>query len=788
MDVVSAGERPPATEVSGDSTEPWRLSPSFAATFLIAGATVCVAAAVGLLGGAGELSMALACVSAVVAIAGAVVAYKPSRVRPWLCIIVAFALFFLGGLARSYDETMGNLTASRFLLPDMLALPGYALLAVGLLGFSRRGGRAGARQYNLILDGLIAALALASLAWVFAIQALLLHESPPTAVALVLIAYPSMSIFLVVVTLRLAFDPQHRFVPAFWAMLAGMTLLFVGDVLYLFADLNLLAAPERLLSLPYALACLCAGAGALHGSMRELTQVEYKIPSQRASRLRVAVVGFALAIPALLTLVGTGEARTGRIVLSILMLAMTLAAVARIIQALGTAERSQVQLVHQAHHDSLTGLPNRRLMERHLSALLQRVPAGETCIAVLYLDLDRFKLVNDVLGHSHGDELLVSVAQRLRSNVRPGDLVTRIGGDEFMVILEQVASASEAVDLANRLRECLASPFVIRGMTFYVTASIGLAFASGDTGEVTAEALIRDADTAMYEAKDTGRDAVAVFDESMRARVTERVELEHDLRSAVFRGQLHVVYQPIVSLVDKSVQGAEALARWAHPTQGIISPTRFIPMAEDSGLIWEIGAWVLQEAVRQCATWRQDVPEMADFYVSVNLSGAQLHDERIVDLVAEVLEHYDVDASALCLELTESVVMEDPVATAGLLSQLHDLGVRIAIDDFGSEYSSLAYLKRFPVSVLKIDKSFVDSLDLEDSPDATLVATIVAMAAALQITTVAEGVETAVQAERLTALGCDLVQGFLYSRPVGSTRLPEVVASFATQRLELTGV
>jgi diguanylate cyclase (GGDEF)-like protein len=404
-------------------------------------------------------------------------------------------------------------------------------------------------------------------------------------------------------------------------------------------------------------------------------------------------------------------------------------------------------------------------------------------VALLFLDLDRFKLANDTLGHTQGDELLVRVAERLRANVKSTDMVTRIGGDEFMIVLGQVVSVSQALDLANRLRVCLREPFVMNDMDFYLSASIGLAFASGEDRRATSEALVRDADTAMYQAKDAGRDAVAVFDQSMRQRRSERVALEHDLRAAVSQGQLHVVYQPIVRLPSGRPMGMEALVRWAHPTYGVISPSKFIPLAEENGLIDEIGGWVLQEAVGQLAVWHRRHPSMRSLYVSVNVSGAQLRDDRLVGRVADVLALHDLDGSKLALELTESVLMDDPEEAAATLGQLRKLGVIIAIDDFGSEYSSLAYLKRFPATMLKIDKSFVNSLSQPDSSDATLIATVVAMGRALDITTVAEGVETSTQAARLLDLGCDQVQGFLYSRPVRADRLPEVVTSLRTKRL-----
>jgi diguanylate cyclase (GGDEF)-like protein len=759
-----------------------RRLPPVNAVFGVTGAAIAIAAAAGVFGADEPLAMLGIGVATFVALVVATVVYRPSRTWPWVSICAALALFFAGGIARAQLHTMGNLTATRALWPDLVVMPGYLLLGAGLIGFTLRRGRS-PHLSGIVLDGLIAALALAAIAWVFLVQALLRRHGVPLPVTLVLVVYPSLSIFMVVVTMRVVFDPARELVPAFWSLLCGMSWMFVGDVVYMFADMNLLHVPQRLIDLPYELAYLGAGSCALHVSMRKLTELDAQ-RRRPPSRLRIAVVAVALLIPALLTLPDRATTLGDRVTFCALMVAMTATAVLRIVQALRTAESSEARLVFQANHDSLTGLPNRRMMEQHLSRLLDRSAIDETHVAVLYLDLDRFKLINDTLGHSHGDELLVEVAERLGANVRPTDLVTRIGGDEFMIVLGDVVGVSQALELANRLRSCLRVPFVVHGKTFYVSASIGLAFASGDDPTATAEALVRDADTAMYQAKDAGRDSVAVFDESMRDRMAERVELERDLHFALQLQQLHLVYQPIVRLPRGQVVGMEALVRWSHPTQGVIPPVKFIPLAEEGGLIGAIGDWVLDTAVGQFAAWRRHMPEMTDLYVSVNLSGAQLHVD-IVERVAEVLRVHRLEGESLCLELTESVVMEDPAAAASILVGLRQLGVRIAIDDFGSEYSSLAYLKRFPTTILKIDKSFVDSLSKPDTADATLIATIVAMAQALGIGTIAEGVETPVQAARLAELGCDVVQGYLFSRPVGADRLPEVVAALSAQRLQI---
>ncbi len=755
--------------------------------FLVVGLAVLAAGASGILGGAQPLSMLAIGAGSLVAVVASIRHNRPSVTWPWWAISGAMLLFLVESAARVELRTLGNLTATRSLVPDLIALPAYILLAVGLFGFSRASGRGRQGQIGIALDALIAALAILSLAWVYVIGPVLSNHHTSLPVHLVLTAYPAMSIFLVVVTIRIGFSPNQERVPAYWLLMAAMAAMFVGDSLYMFADIDILHVPLRLLDAPYGFAYLAAGAGAIHVSMRTLTEPS-SLPRLSASRGRILLVAVALLIPAMLTMYEPREPLSHRFVLVVIFIALAGAAVVRIVQALEVAERSEALMAHQAMHDLLTGLPNRRMMQEHLAGLLKRAAVDDTHVAVLFLDLDRFKLVNDTLGHRHGDELLVSVAQRLMDHVRSQDLITRIGGDEFMITLADVVSVSQALEMANRLRTCLREPFLVNEMEFYVSASIGLAFASGDDPTVSADAMVREADTAMYQAKEAGRDNVAVFDESMQTKVDERVELERDLRHAVELRQLHLVYQPILRLPNGPIEGVEALVRWAHPTLGVIPPVKFIPIAEETGLIIEIGDWVLEEALAQLATWRRMGIAMQSPYVAVNVSGAQLRDDRLVDRVRRTLAINDLPGRSLCLELTESVVMEDLPQAVAVLNELRSLDVQLAIDDFGTEYSSLAYLQRFPVTSLKIDRSFVASLEDDDSSDATLIAAVVAMARALGISTVAEGVETRTQAERVVELGCDCVQGYLYSRPVRAERLPQVVEALWQGDGSLTAV
>ncbi|MGA2036672.1 MAG: diguanylate cyclase, partial [Acidimicrobiales bacterium] len=412
--------KPPAPQVR-------RRRPSATFVFLFAGLTMTIAAASGVLGSWEPISPFAIGIMTVVAFVFSIHHRKPSLRWPWVAITAALVLFLAGGVARTDLHTLGNLSASRSLVPDLLTLPGYALLAVGLLGFSWTRVRGPRRHTSVVLDGLITALSLAALAWVFAVQPALSHHQTPLTVRLVFIAYPSMSIFLVVVTLRIAFSPERERVPAFWLLVVAMACMFVGDAVGALVECHLLHVSGRFLDLPYGLAYLGAGTTVLHPSMRKLTE-----PGQQRrmtmSRGRIAAVAVAMLIPALLTLQHHTDTTADRLVVFVVIVGLTGAAVLRIVQALYTAERSEARLAFQAMHDSLTGLPNRRMLEQHLSHLLEQTPVDDTHVALLFLDLDRFKLVNDTLGHHSGDELLVKVAQRLRAHVRPSDLVTRVGG------------------------------------------------------------------------------------------------------------------------------------------------------------------------------------------------------------------------------------------------------------------------------------------------------------------------------------------------------------------------
>jgi len=435
-------------------------------------------------------------------------------------------------------------------------------------------------------------------------------------------------------------------------------------------------------------------------------------------------------------------------------------------------KRLEAKLEHQALHDDLTGLANRALFRDRTDHALARLQDAAARHAVLLLDLDNFKRINDSLGDSAGDQLLVEVADRIRACCRRGDTASRLGGDEFAVLLENIEHTGEAIGVADRIAAALSKPLTVAGRETFVTASIGIAV-KDDIAE--ADEIIRNADIAMYLAKRRGKAQIEVFQPEMQAAALETLELESDLRRAVEQEQFYLQYQPIVHLEDGRIAGVEALVRWRHPGRGVVPPLEFIGAAERTGLIVPIGRWVLQEACRQGQLWRQAYPDEPPLIMNVNLSARQLHHPDLVGTVAAVLDQSGLAPECLTLEITETAMMNDTEATIARLYELTSLGVRLAVDDFGTGYSSLSYLRRFPVAVLKVDKSFVD--DVADSTDlAALTEGILSLARALQLDVIAEGIETTEQAEQLRQMKCRLGQGFRFARPADAQDVGRMLA------------
>jgi diguanylate cyclase (GGDEF)-like protein/PAS domain S-box-containing protein len=435
----------------------------------------------------------------------------------------------------------------------------------------------------------------------------------------------------------------------------------------------------------------------------------------------------------------------------------------------------EYQLAHQATHDPLTGLPNRVLLLDKLTGSLERARRHQRLMAVLFLDLDHFKVVNDSLGHGLGDRLLIAIAERLKVALRPGDTIARFGGDEFVLLCEDLDASGDAIAIARRVDQALSSPFEIDDAEIYVGVSIGIAFSDRDSNEP--ETLIRDADAAMYRAKEKGRARYEIFDSAMRAHAVDRLDIENALRRALDRRQLRVHYQPIIDLGTGLISGVEALLRWEHPERGLLLPADFIAIAEETGLIVPIGGWVLGQACRQLQRWAAEVPETAKLVVTVNLSGRPLSHPRLVAEVEAVLHDTGIEPGRLDLEITESVLMDDVEMSADTLQRLKALGVRLVVDDFGTGYSSLSYLRQFPVDGMKVDRSFVDGLGT-DPGDSAIVAAIVNLAHTLGLRAIAEGTETAEQVHELRQLGCDAAQGFYIARPLP----PEALLSLVRER------
>ncbi|MEO6880641.1 MAG: EAL domain-containing protein [Mycobacteriaceae bacterium] len=697
----------------------------------------------------------------IVSIVVGLAAHRPAAVLPWRLVLTASVLFLVGGLSRAVARD----------LPDE-ALPVVAVLAtVG--GYLAVGGaatvwlraRAAGTGVATALDAVLVGTAAALVGWVVLVAP---PASRATDVGLLINAsYPIVDAVLLTLLVQLVFTsaPGDR---AFALLTTCVVAILVGDLGYAATTANLLTLPERLLDTPYLVGYCALAAAALHPSMAELARPQPPLEYRGRRRLPGLVAGLVAAAVILALDPTTGS--IDRIVRAVLFGLLLLGVLLRSERAVRRHAEGERVARHRSTHDELTGLPNRVLLNQRVQAELDTSTGAER-VSLLFIDLDGFKFVNDVYGHSVGDELLVQAAQRLSESVRPQDLVSRYGGDEFVLAVQLGRAGTDG--LADRLVTVLSEPFGLSVGSVFVSASVGIARASGRDGGDEANArdevenLIRQADTAMYHAKAQGRGGYARYDDSLRESARLQVETSTALRDALARGEFDVHYQPIVDLRDGRTLGWEALLRWERDGQQV-SPAVFIPIAEASDIIVRIGDWVLRTACEQLARWRHDSGRR--LHVSVNISARQLQDFSLPRTVAEVLATTGLPGEALWLELTETALVEDPTTALGVLDALHDLGVVICLDDFGTGYSALGYLHRFPVSVVKIDGSFVQVLD-EADPESTVAGAVQSMSVALGLRTVAEGVETQLQEVQLRRLGCHMAQGFRFGRPAPAAEI-----------------
>jgi diguanylate cyclase (GGDEF)-like protein/PAS domain S-box-containing protein len=427
-------------------------------------------------------------------------------------------------------------------------------------------------------------------------------------------------------------------------------------------------------------------------------------------------------------------------------------------------KRAEEQMLHDAFHDSLTGLANRTLFMDHLHLTIERGKRRvDATFAVLFLDFDRFKVINDSLGHAEGDKLLMQIARRLETSLRPGDLVARLGGDEFTILLPELDDESDALRITERIQENLKGAFALAGREIFTSASIGIALSTA--GHTQAEDMLRDADIAMYRAKAKGKAQFQVFDQEMHKDALAQMQLETEMRHALERGEFLLHYQPIINLETNNLMGFEALVRWKHPERGMVPPMEFIPAAEETGLILSLGKWILNESCRQMRQWQIGNPAAESLTVSVNLSSKQFQQPDLAEQVAAALDAAGLNPCCLKLEITESHIMENTESAIAMMNRLRNLGTEISLDDFGTGYSSLSYLHRFPVDYLKIDRSFVNRM-AENKENAEIVNTIIKLAQNLKMKVIAEGIETAEQLAQLQQLNCEYGQGYFFSKPL----------------------
>jgi len=675
----------------------------------------------------------------------------------WLLLGTTALLFLIGVVIRPWVTEVGLPWA---LAADAVIVPGYVSLAACFVILLRA---RDSLDWLAVLDGVTVCVAGALVCALLLAAPTAAIGDRPLVVSVLAAMYPFFDVVLLLLVANLTFTATTWPV-SLGTFLAALTMLFTGDLAYSVIGLSGKTYGSPLLDVPYLLAMILLGVTALHPSAIRLSRAARR-PVQAWSWRRMALLGPAVASPFVMLVWVGGRSASYRLMIAVTGGVMMLLLLARAVSAVRAQAAAQRHSEHQAMHDPLTGLPNRRKMSAHIERLLVEVPPlAERRVWVYLLDLDGFKWVNDSWGHDTGDQLVLEVAARLRAAVPSGVQVARTGGDEFL--LAYVGEKPGALRLVDDIRTCFAKPIKVNDTAVGISASIGIAHAAADGDPaVTAEALMRDADTAMYRAKSEGPGRSTIFDTSMHDRVRERIELESALRSALAERQLHVAYQPIVQIDTGRTLGAEALLRWTHPTRGPIPPMTFIGIAEESGMIAQIGTWVREESLRQLAEWRADGTVADDFYISINVSPRQLNDADLPLVVSAELLKYGVPSRAVALEMTESVMVDGSSVTARVLFELRELGVRLLVDDFGTGFSALGYLRKFPVTGVKVDRSFVAGLG-QSVEDEEIVRAVVAMSYALGLSIVAEGVETRGQRDALAGVGVTQGQGWLWGPAV----------------------
>jgi diguanylate cyclase (GGDEF)-like protein len=715
-------------------------------------------------------------VAAVLAVGVVAVSRLPRHRSAWGWILGGQILFLVGDLGFTYVTYYTDYETS-FTFADYFYLAGYPSTAIGLVLLLRVQGPL--KDLGGLVDGAIVAVGSGVFLWVYLIEPTAGDETLSVADRLIGCAYPAGDLLLITIGAQIAVRQLRRGTP-FWMLTAALVVMLAADLGYTYQSLYTNYSTGGLLDAGWWVSYLLVVAAAVHPDAFKLSDPLPERDQPRLTVSRLVVLGaITLASPVLLAVrAGLGESMEIPALLGGTMVMFALV-VLRLVLVTRELEVSRSRLLHEATHDALTGLSNRVVFaDRVEAALARRQPPGSHA-AVLCIDLDDFKAVNDSLGHGAGDRLLGIVADRLSALLRPGDTVARLGGDEFAILLESVP-VEAASNVARRVIETIGQAVDVGvDLRFFTNASVGIAF--GDqSGDV--DAVMRDADIAMYLAKRHGKGRFTVFETGMRQHFIERLELRVDLVGALDRGELSVRYQPVTWLDTGKIHGFEALLRWSHPTRGEVQPAQFISIAEESELLVPIGRWVLDEACRQAQAWdsSSDGPEIA-----VNVNPIQLTDESFVGDVRRALDRSRLAPGRLLLELTESTLSENPDNAGEVLAAVRELGVRVALDDFGSSHTSLERLLQLPVDVVKFDRRFVVS---SLAGDLNVLRGLIQFAHDLGIDTVAEGVETSEQLDVLVALGCRLAQGFLFARPMVAADVPRFSADSTDRRRPSDGL